>query len=95
MPSQMSYKRGAEREFTQTRQWSAEVDTGLKMRALKTEVMLAQAKEYTILQKLKRQGPCPSLEALGSANTFISAQWYSFQTSDLQNYKKKNKALLF
>ena len=53
MPSQMSYKRGAEREFTQRRQWSAEVDTGLKMRALKTEVMLAQAKEYTILQKLK------------------------------------------
>ena len=41
MPSQMSCKRGAERDFTQRRQWSIEVDRELKMRALKTEVMLA------------------------------------------------------
>ena len=43
----MSYKRGAERDFTQRRQWSTEADRGLKIRALKAEAMLAQVREHT------------------------------------------------
>ena len=45
-PSQMSYKRGVEREFAQRRQWSTEADRGLKIRALKAEAM-AQVREHT------------------------------------------------